>query len=137
MNKIITRFWRKWQKEYLINLRESHKMNTSKKSLKINVGDVVSIFEVVLKRRHWKVGKVLRIIRGKDDVIRGAVVQIFNEKNGKETINRPLQKLYPLEITPERDNDEPPSDTIDVEIEDSKSLSDLRGQDQNSVSSCY
>ena len=104
-------------------------MNTSKKSLKINVGDVVSIFEVVLKRRHWKVGKVLRIIRGKDDVIRGAVAQIFNEKNGKETINRPLQKLYPLEITPERDNDEPPSDTNDVEIEDSKSLSDLRGQD--------
>ena len=129
MNKIIKRFWRKWQKEYLINLRESQKMNTSKKSLKINVGDVVSIFEEGLKRRHWKVGKVLRIIRGKDDVIRGAVVQIFNEKNGKETINRPLQKLYPLEITPERDNDEPPSDTNDVEIEDSKSLSDLRGQD--------
>ena len=78
-------------------------MKTSKKSLKINVGDVVSIFEVVLKRRHWKVGKVLRIIRGKDDVIRGAVAQIFNEKNGKETINRPLQKLHPLEITPERE----------------------------------
>ena len=30
MNKIIERFWRKWQKEYLINLRESHKMKTSK-----------------------------------------------------------------------------------------------------------
>ena len=58
-------------------------------------------------------------------MIRGAVVQIFNEKNGKETINRPLQKLYPLEITPERDNDEPPSDTNDVEIEEIKSLSDL------------
>ena len=129
MNIIIKRFWRKWQKEYLINLRESHKMNTSKESLKINVGDVVSIFEVGLKRRHWKVGKVLTIIRGKDDVIRGALVQIFNEKNGKETINRPLQKLYPSEITSERDNDEPPSDTNDVEIEDSKSLSDLRGQD--------
>ena len=58
-------------------------------------------------------------------MIRGAVVQIFNEKNGKETVNRPLQKLYPLEIIPERDDDELPSDTIDVEIEESKSLSDL------------
>ena len=102
----------------MINLRQSHKMKTSKKSLKINVGDV-SIFKEWLKRRHWKIGKVLRIIRGKDDVIRGALVQIFNEKNGKETINRPLQKLYPLEITPERDDDEPPSDTNDVEIEES------------------
>ena len=58
-------------------------------------------------------------------MIRGAVLQIFNEKNGKETINRPLQKLYPLEITPERDNDERPSDTNDVKIEEIKSLSDL------------
>ena len=58
-------------------------------------------------------------------MIRRAVVQIFNEKNGKETINRPLQKLYPLDITPERDDDEPPSDANDVDIEESKSLSDL------------
>ena len=49
---------------------------------------------------------VLKIIRGKDDVIRGAVVQIFNEKNGKETICRPLPKLYPLEVSPERDDDD-------------------------------
>ena len=68
---------------------QSHKTKTSKKSLKINVGDAVSIFEEGLKTRHWKVGKVLRIIRG-NDVIRGAAVQIFNEKNGKETISRPL-----------------------------------------------
>ena len=103
MNKIIDRFWIKWQKEYLINLRESHKMKASKKSLKVNVGDAASIFEEGLKRRHWKVGKVLKIIRGKDDVIRGPVEQIFSEKNGKGTISRPLQKLYPLEVTPERE----------------------------------
>ena len=33
--------------------------------------------------------------------------------------------MYPLEITPERDDDEPPLDTNDVEIEESKSLTDL------------
>ena len=72
-------------------------MKTSKKSLKINGGDAASIFEEELKRKHWKEGKVLKVIGGKDNVIRGAVVvQIFNEKNGKETISRPLQKLYPL-----------------------------------------
>ena len=125
MNKIIERFWRKWHKEYFINLRDSRKMKTSKKSFKINVGDAVSVFDEGLKRRHWKVGKVLKILRGKDDVIRGAIVQIFNDKNGKETISRPLQKLYPLEITLERDDDETPIDTNDIEIEESKSLIDL------------
>ena len=76
-----------------------------KKSLKINVGDAVSITEEGLKRRHWKVGKVLRIIKGKDDVLRGAVVQIFNGKNGKETISTPLPKLYLLGIRPERERE--------------------------------
>ena len=52
MKKIIERFWRKWQKEYFINLRESHKMKTNKKSLKIDVGDAESIFEEGLKRRR-------------------------------------------------------------------------------------
>ena len=33
MNEIIERFWRKWQKEYFINLRESNKIKTSKTSL--------------------------------------------------------------------------------------------------------
>ena len=58
-------------------------------------------------------------------MIRGALVQIFNEKNGKETISRPLQKFYPLETIPERDDDESPLDTNDVKIEENKSLIDL------------
>ena len=53
MNRLIERFWRKWQKEYLINLRQSHKMKTSKKSIKINVGDV-SIFKEGLKEGTGK-----------------------------------------------------------------------------------
>ena len=57
-------------------------------------------------------------------VIRQAVVKIFNEKNGKKNISRLLQKLNPLEITPERDDDEPPPDKNDVDIEESKSLID-------------
>ena len=54
MNKFIERFWRKRQKEHLIKLKESYKMRTSKKSLKINAGDAVTIFEEGLKRRQLK-----------------------------------------------------------------------------------
>ena len=31
MNKIVERFWRIWQKKYLINLRKSHNVKTSQK----------------------------------------------------------------------------------------------------------
>ena len=84
MNKIIERSWRKWQKEYFINVRKSHKMKTSKRSLKINGGDAASIFEEGLKRKHWKEGKVLKVIGGKDNVIRGAVVKYSVKKMEKK-----------------------------------------------------
>ena len=42
----------------------------------------------------------------------------------EKNISRPLQKLNPLEITPERDDDEPPPDKNDVDKEKSKSLID-------------
>ena len=48
----------------------------------------------------WKIGVVERLIQGQDGVIRGAQL-----KAGKTLIERPLQLLYPLELTcdsPER-----------------------------------
>ena len=48
----------------------------------------------------WKIGVVERLIQGQDGVIRGAQL-----KAGKTLIERPLQLLYPLQLTcnrPER-----------------------------------
>ena len=88
---------------YLINLRESHKMKASKKPLKINVGDAVNIFEEVLKRKHGKVGTVLKTIRVKDDVIKGAVVHIFCEKNRKRNHQQTTSETVSIgNITRER-----------------------------------
>ena len=51
-------------------------------------------------RSKWKIGVVERLIQGQDGVIRGAQL-----KAGKTLIERPLQLLYPLQLTcnrPER-----------------------------------
>ena len=51
-------------------------------------------------RSKWKIGVVERPIQGRDGVIRGAQL-----KAGKTHIEKPLQLLYPLELTcnrPER-----------------------------------
>jgi hypothetical protein len=44
-------------------------------------------------RNKWKLGKVTRLIRGKDKVVRGAKLQC-----DKATIERPIQLIYPLEL---------------------------------------
>ena len=69
---------------------------------------------------------ILRNIRGKGNVFGGAVAQIiFNEKIGSEAINRSLQKIYPLENTPDKNNDLPPIIINVVKIENCKVLNNL------------
>ena len=62
----------------------------------INEGDIVLIQEEKTKRNTWKIGIVEDLIRGKDQVIRGAKVRKL-VKGKPEILCRPLQKLVPLE----------------------------------------
>ena len=90
---VVEHFWNRWRKEYLADLRESHKIHIQKKEPNISIGDVVLIEEENAKRNKWRLGKIVEIVRGKDGVIRGAVME-----TSKEKMSRPLQKLYPLEV---------------------------------------
>ena len=61
-------------------------------------GDIVLIKEDDVKRRNWKLGRVERLIQGRDGVIRGAELKTA-EDGYIGRISRPLQKLYPLEVS--------------------------------------
>ena len=45
--------------------------------------------------------KVERLIAGKDGVVRGAVLKVGSNSGPPTTLQRPLQLLYPLEISSE------------------------------------
>ena len=59
--------------------------------------DVIPIKGKERNRSKWKIGVVERLIQGQDGVIRGAQL-----KAGKTLMKRPLQLLYPLELTCDR-----------------------------------
>ena len=44
---------------------------------------------------YGKLGRVTKLIKGCDNVIRGAVIVLAN----KQWIERPVKKLYPLEVS--------------------------------------
>ena len=51
-----------------------------------------------MPRGFWRLGKVETLIQGKDKNVRGATVKAVSS-NGKLTvINRPLSKLYTVEV---------------------------------------
>ena len=88
-----------WIKDVQTTLHGKSDFERSKVQLGIVMhnGDVVLIYDANEKRGFWKPGIVQDIIVGKDGVVRGASVRKMG-RGKPETLNRPLQKLFPLEI---------------------------------------
>ena len=83
----------KWQREYLISLREHHKNKHIRNSqVEIKPNDVVLLNDDNLNRIKWKLGRVVELLPGKDKKVR--VVKL-KTANG-ETL-RSINKCYPLE----------------------------------------
>jgi hypothetical protein len=94
-------FWLRWKNEYLLELHNAHRQKTKRqKGNCIKVGDVAVIHEENVHRVKWRLGRIAKLIEGKDGAIRGAVVRKLADKGGKcRKIRRLIQKLYPVELS--------------------------------------
>ena len=52
--RIVNHFWKRWSKEYLLNLREVQKIKEGKKGAKVRVGEVVLVEGDGVKRSKWQ-----------------------------------------------------------------------------------
>ena len=93
--------WKRWKTEYVHSLMESHRMNKETATTP-KVGEIVLVVGDEKNRSEWKKGKVVRLVQGKDGVVRG--VALFRKGH---TIERPLQLVFPLEIRAVENTDEP------------------------------
>ena len=114
LSNTLNHFWKRWRSEYLAELRESHRqlLKKSHGTPRVSVGDVVIVHEEGLSRSFWKLGRIQDLIVGKDGRTRGATVGIAGRSHSFTSLNRPLHKLYPLEINSSADlTDTPREDT--------------------------
>ena len=86
--------WSRWTREYVKALRERHNLIHKTKSMSVKAGDVVLIKGEERNRGKWKLGVVDTSIPGRDGVVRAVRL-----KAGKSFLERPIQHLYPLELT--------------------------------------
>ena len=96
---VLSQFWRRWQKEYLTELRVHHNCQLKNRQPTVNVGDVVCIHKDGTPRLLWNMGVVKSLITGRDGVHRGAVVRTRSGDRVIE-VTRPLKRLYPVEAGP-------------------------------------
>ena len=98
LNVVLNQFWKRWQREYLLELREAHRYSSSgAKADAISIGEIVLVHDDK-PRGFWKLARVEEVITGQDGNVRGAVVRVSSEKGRSTMLRRPLQRLYPLEI---------------------------------------
>ena len=91
--RILKAFWTRWQKDYLTSLRERHVVSNKQVKPKIKVGDVVLVHNEG-PRIEWKLAVIDKLIVSPDGEIRAADI-----RTSKGKTNRPVSKLYPLEVT--------------------------------------
>ncbi|XP_048590618.1 uncharacterized protein LOC116613876 [Nematostella vectensis] len=94
----LSHFWKRWSGEYLTSLREfhcAHRDNEHRET--VQVGDVVTVHDDGSKRNQWKIAVVEQLIKGRDDIVRGARVRLVT-KGKPQRLDRPVQRLYPIEV---------------------------------------
>ncbi|XP_037930940.1 uncharacterized protein LOC119665767 [Teleopsis dalmanni] len=90
---ILKRYLKRWQDEYLTQLRSIH-LNKSKPTKSINIGDVVLVKDEHQSRLLWRMAVVVATYIGRDGRARACDVRLKDQK----IMRRPIQLLYPLEL---------------------------------------
>jgi hypothetical protein len=100
LNATINRFWERWRREYLLELREAHRQHKGDaRATRISVGDIVIVHNEDQPRGLWKLGLVEETVIGADGEPRGAILRVASEGRRATHLHRPIQRLYPLEVT--------------------------------------
>ena len=84
----------RWTTEYIRSLMERHNLKHKTKELTLKVGDEVLIQSEERNRGKWSIGIVVKLLEGRDGVVRGARLRA-----GKSYLERAIQHLCPMELS--------------------------------------
>ncbi|XP_066026285.1 uncharacterized protein [Pocillopora verrucosa] len=117
LQRILDHFWNRWRSEYLTQLREYHRYSKRANSLrKVQVGDIVCLHDNKIPRQLWRLGKIERLLPGRDGRVRSAVVRVKSGNSPTAEWRRPLQRLYPLEVKLDTANPVPQAANVPVRV---------------------
>ena len=97
LNRSLNCFWKRWRREYLLELQEAHRLRCANHGLQMSQGNIVVVYSDDQPRSCWKIGQVEHIIEGADGHARAARICV-SRKGRTKILNRPIQHLYPLEV---------------------------------------
>ncbi|XP_064469845.1 uncharacterized protein LOC135384579 [Ornithodoros turicata] len=93
LQRLADHFWRRWKREYLLELRSAHTASCEGSPVGIQREDIALLHEERVPRHLWKVVRVTELYKGRDGKVRSCAVKL---PSGHVT-RRPVQLLFPLE----------------------------------------
>ena len=98
--KSLENFWKRWKLEYLQELREFHRTGQQGEcTSSLQPGEIVTVYDEDHPRGLWRLGKIEEVIPSADGNIRGVLVKVVSKGGQVQFIRRPVQHIYPLEVT--------------------------------------
>ena len=94
---LLEHFANRWRHKYLTSLQKFYHPSNKGGSEQIKVGDVMLVHDDC-PRMNWKMAIVEGLVTGNDGRVRSATIRT---RSG--VTNRPVMKLYPLEVTDKTD----------------------------------
>ena len=131
LNFLLSHFKNRWKSEYLTSLREFH--NLKRKTSRNNapqVGDVVLIHDDC-SRSKWKTGIIEQLIVGNDKEVRGVKLRSRTNSGKPSYLQRPIQKVYPLEVTCNKVKE--PEPRVPVGIKENRPQRKAKSQAKNLI----
>ena len=89
----------RWKKDYLLNLREYKVVKLKGQGCCVKVGDIVLLKDDNVRRVFWKLAKVIELLKGKDDLVRAALINVATDNGPPKILKRSIKQLIPIEVT--------------------------------------
>ena len=98
LETLLVRMFNRWKREYLTALRERTEMKQNKLRRIPELGDIVTIHNDKIARQNWKLGKITRLLPGKDNIVRAVEIRTVDKSGKPIIIKRSVSHLYPIEV---------------------------------------
>ena len=102
LQQIVSHINKRFYNEFILALRERHQYDRQSHHphlQNVSIGDIVLVKDVNLPRLRWKKGRITKLIKGNDGLVRGVSLDtVVSTTNKTQCINRPLQHIIPLEL---------------------------------------
>lgn len=122
-----------WRKDYLLSLLEFRGTKCKDQRSCIKTGGIVILKDENIKRVFWKLAKIVELLKGKDDIVRAALINIATKNGPPKILRRSIKQLIPIEVTSDEDSE---LNTTDSLVEDIADTSEGATTVDQSVHSC-